>query len=69
MPEKEKKMKRIVRIKDEEALVKLILDFSREHQFTKTNILESVNKAMDYMDDNALLEGTQSYMVEPLRQN
>lgn len=62
-------MKRIVSIKDEETLVKLILDFSREHQFTKNNILETVNKAMDYMDDNALLEGTQSYMVEPLRQN
>lgn len=62
-------MKRIVSIKDEETLVKLILDFSREHQFTKTNILEAVKKAMEYMEDNALLEGTQSYMVEPLRQN
>lgn len=60
MPDHEKKIrnmeKRLVTQDKENALVEMIIDYAKCHKFTMTNIEESVQKVMEYMANNAVLE-------------
>lgn len=50
------KIKKVSSVEDEEELVELIISYAQEKRFTLTNILDAVNKATKYMNDNAVLQ-------------
>ena len=52
-------MKRIILKEVENQLVNLIIQYAQENQLTISNIFEAVNKAEEYMKDNAVLEKAQ----------
>lgn len=49
-------MKHVITESVEKQLVNLIIQYAQENQLTISNISEAVNKAAEYMKDNAVLE-------------